>query len=120
MHYTIEMLVNGNSEILEFYRKAKHRWKKILNENQNANSNELSKVLTNEQLWFEYNCGTRWIGQEIMVVTGITQFYSTDSGFDERKDQALLVYNAFMNSYCSIEVKGAANSVAKNYYLIEG
>lgn len=119
MNYTIEHLIDGDRDVLAFYKNAKERWKKILSENSDSNSDELAKILPAEQRWFEINCGSRWIGQEIMVVTGIAQFYTTDRGFDNNRDKALLIYEAFMKSYCSLEVKGAAEDVARNYYLIE-
>lgn len=119
MNYTVEHLIAGDQEVLTYYQNAKNRWVKILSENSNANSDELAKVLSSEQFWFEHNCGSRWVGQEIMVVTGIAQFYSTARGFDDSREKALLIYEAFMKSYCSIEVKGAAEDVAKSYYLIE-
>ena len=119
MHYTIELLIEGDKKVLSYYEKAKGRWRKILSENPDTTSDELSKILTNEQMWFEHHCGSRWVGQEIMVVTGISQFYTTTGGFDGNHDKALLVYEAFMKSYCSIEVKGAAEDVAKSYYLVE-
>lgn len=119
MNYTIEHLIDGDENVLIFYKNAKERWDKILSENVDCSSDELAKVLSSEQFWFEQNCGSRWVGQEIMVITGIAQFYTTARGFDYNRDKALLVYEAFMKSYCSIEVKGAAEDVAKNYYLIE-
>lgn len=119
MHYTIEHLIDGDQEVITYFKNAKDHWLKILSENSGSNSDELAKVLSSEQFWFEENCGSRWVGQEIMVVTGISQFYSTARGFDDNREKAQLVYEAFMKSYCSIEVKGAAEDVAKSYYLIE-
>jgi len=119
MNYTIEHLIDGDQDVLSYYQNAKTRWLKILTENLSLNSDELAKVLSNEQFWFEKNCGGRWVGQEIMVVTGIVQFYTTARGFDDNRGKAKLVYEAFMKSYCSIEVKGAVEDVAKSYNLIE-
>jgi hypothetical protein len=116
MHYTTELLIEGNDDILTYYKNALDRWKKILFNNQNANSEELAKILTNEQSWFESNCGSRWVGQEIMVVTGICQFYTTALGFDKNEKKAKLIYDAFMKSYCSLEVKGMAEDVARRYF----
>jgi len=54
-----------------------------------------------------------------MVISGITQFYSIEDGFGDRKHKALEVYNALMRSQCSLEVKGEADRIAKIYYLFE-
>lgn len=119
MHYTTELLIQGDKNILLYYSAALSRWREILAEYASKSSEELAKELSSQQFWFEENCGSRWAGQEIMVITGITQFYTTESGFDESKHLALKVYRAFMQSYCSLEVKGVAEDVAKSYCLNE-
>jgi hypothetical protein len=119
MHYTIELLIQGNQQIIVYYNKAKEKWNEILKEYDINNIDEFSKKLNISQLWFEHNCGGRWVGQEIMVVSGICQFYTTQNGFGESKKSAIRIYKAFMMSYCSIEVKGIADEIAKSYYLLE-
>jgi hypothetical protein len=119
MHYTIELLIQGNQEVIGYYDKAKSKWIDILSTIDLNKIEEFSNNLTILQLWFEHNCGGRWIGQEIMVISGICQFYNTQSGFGESKNRAINIYKAFMKSYCSIEVKGIAEEVAKSYYLLE-
>jgi hypothetical protein len=119
MHYTTELLIQGDKDVLLYYSNALRRWKEKLPQYAEMSAEQLAKVLTEEQFWFEKNCGSRWIGQEIMVVTGISQFYTTERGFDKDKHLALKFYQAFMQSYCSIEVKGVAEDVAKSYWLID-
>lgn len=119
MHYTTELLIQGDKNILRYYSAALDRWSEILAKYANKSSEELAKELSSQQFWFENHCGSRWVGQEIMVITGITQFYSTERGFDESRHLALKVYRAFIQSYCSLEVKGVAEDIAKSYYLNE-
>lgn len=119
MNYTIELLINGDKNVISYYQSAKDRWNKIMINHKNASPSQLSKELTSEQMWFEKNCGGRWIGQEIMVISGISQYYTTEKGFSDKKEKALLVYDALMMSYCSIEVKSIARDIAQSYYLIE-
>ena len=119
MHYTTELLIQGNKEILEYYKSAINRWNLLLQDHDRITSEELARTLSIEQHWFEMNCGSRWVGQEIMVVTGIARDFTTKRGFKD-KALALKVYRAFMQSYCSVEVKGIAEDVAKSYYLDEG
>ncbi|BCG10894.1 hypothetical protein [Buttiauxella agrestis] len=119
MHYTIELLIKGDKDVVSYYQSAKERWSEIMKENINPSTLELSKKLTSEQFWFEHNCGGRWVGQEIMVITGITQYYTTAIGFSKNKEKALLVYNALMMSYCSLEIKSITRDIAQSYYLIE-
>lgn len=119
MHYTTELLIQGDQNVLVYYSAALDRWERILAKYESKSSEELAKELSSEQFWFEQNCGSRWVGQEIMVITGITQFYTTEHGFDKNRDLAIKVYRAFMQSYCSLEVKGVAEDIAKRYYLDE-
>lgn len=65
------------------------------------------------QLW------GRWVGQEVMVVSGLAGLYTTATGFDGRLDRARLLYDAFQSSYCSIEVKSIAEKVARSYDLLD-
>lgn len=119
MHYTTELLIQGDKDVLLYYERALQRWREILAEYGDKSLEGLAKKLSSEQYWFEENCGSRWVGQEIMVITGLTQYYTTERGFDENRSLALKIYNAFMQSYCSLEVKGVAEEVAKSYFLDE-
>lgn len=120
MNYTIEMLITGDKAVVEYYKKAKQKWAEIIKDNPTFNPEKFAKELSHHQLWFEHNCGGRWEGQEIMVVVGIGQFYTTMSGFEgENLKRALAVYDGFRRSFCSIEVKGCAEDVAANYSLLE-
>ena len=119
MHYTIEMLINGNSEVLTHYVAANNMWSEIFEDPENRSVNGMAHSLGVKQFWFERNCGGRWIGQEIMVVVGISRFYSSARGFDGSANKALLVYDAFMQSSCSLELKGHARRVAASYDLLE-
>lgn len=119
MHNTIEKLMLGDEDIVAHYRSARKLWSGIMDEFPDINPKKLSKELTSKQLAFEHNCGGRWIGQEIMVISGIAQFYTISCGFGDNKEKAIQVYKAFMMSYCSIEVKSVAEDVAKSYYLNE-
>lgn len=117
MHYTIELLMQGNPNILNFYESAKTKWTEILKETGTANIEQLANRLGAEQSWFEHNCGSRWIGQEIMVVAGLCQFYKTDIGFEGHEQEVVAVYDAIQASWCSLEVKGLADQVAKSYSI---
>lgn len=119
MHYTTELLIQGDKDVLIYYCNALSRWRERLPKYAEMSLEQLAKELTVEQFWFEENCGSRWVGQEIMVVTGITQFYTTERGFDKDEHLALKIYHAFMQSYCSLEVKGVAEDIAKSYWLID-
>ena len=119
MHSVIELLMQENADVTAYFKNAKQKWREIIDQHEGDSEEDLAKTLSLEQFWFENNCGGRWEGQEIMVICGITQFYSTNTGFGADRLSALRVYNAFMKSHCSLEVKGAADKVARSYYLLE-
>jgi hypothetical protein len=128
MQYTIEALIQKNRDVVQWYINALDIWADIfrkIDPADEANIEILAKELSNRQLEFEHKCGTRWVGQEIMVITGIAQFYTTNFGFgvgykekyDKRKEKATNIYKAFKRSYCSVEVKFHADDIARNYDL---
>lgn len=119
MYYTIEMLVTGSREIVDYYGAAERRWGEIMARPEARDVVALARMLTSEQDWFERNCGGQYIGQEIMVVAGMGRLYSTGYGFDDKADQARRLHDAFQQSYCSLEVKSIAREVAQMYGLLE-
>lgn len=125
MYYTIQKLIEGDNEVINYYQEAKKIWKKISDKieiQDELNIKTLAQELTNRQMSFEYRCGGRYIGQEIMAWYGIAQYYTVEDGFGSELDRlqsAKNVYEAFQRSSCSLEVKNAANNVAKFYDLDE-
>lgn len=119
MHYTVELLLAGDRKIVTYYKTALTHWAEIINRRGLISDvDTLASFLTSEQSWFEANCGGREIGQEIMAVVGIAQFYSTTDGFTDRI-RARRVYKALRRSYCSLEVKSHAKRVAQDYRLLD-
>ena len=129
MHYTIELLVKGDGKVVDHYAEAISWWKTILADSNGFDVERLSKIVTAEQIsFFEHQCGGRYVGQEIMVLSGIAQFYTTQDGFEwtsephpelDNREKAMRVYKAFMRSYCSMEIKQIAEEVARDYDLLE-
>lgn len=120
MYFTNEMLISGEPKVLHYYQVARERWNQILQETDLSQPLLLSQKLTNEQFWFEHHCGGKAVGQEIMVVTGLTMLYSTQAGYGEYYNHAYFIYQSFMQSYCSIEVKNMAQKLAQDYALVQG
>jgi hypothetical protein len=119
MHYSLELLVQGNDKVLDYYQLAQDRWREIWSRPESRELASFAKLLQSQQSWFENNCGGRWVGQEVMVVSGLAGLYTTDSGFDDNLPKARLLYDAFLSSYCSIEVKSMAEEVARSYDLLD-
>lgn len=116
---TLEQLINGNEEIVEYYRNARELWDEIRNSIYFESVERLAEQLSMSQMTFEHRCGGRWLGQEIMTVVGIGQFYSSEIGFDATIEDALKVKDAFAQSYCSLEVKWHAERTSKIFRLTE-
>ena len=57
MHYSVEMLVRGRAEVVEYYRVAAERWGEIWHRPDAHDLARLSKMLSSEQMWFKGNCG---------------------------------------------------------------
>jgi hypothetical protein len=117
--FTLEKLINGQADIVENYNEARHLWEEIKQSNVFNEVDTLAQELTNRQLQFEHRCGGRWIGQEIMALVGIGQYYSSEIGFDATLEDALKVKAAFARSYCSLEVKWHAEKAVKIFGLTE-
>ena len=117
MHYTMDALMTGNRQVGAFYAQARSQWRAMLAEVDVHNTVVLARLLSAQQLWFEQNCGGRWLGQEVMAVVGFVQFYSLEAGFGDNLTAARSVAAAFEHSSCSLEVKGCARWVAKHYAL---
>jgi hypothetical protein len=116
---TIEALVTGDHAIARYYERACEHWRQILQQVDPSDVTALAERLSHKQTWFEMNCGGRWFGQEVMVVTGVAQFYSTDNGFAENFDKAKAVVNALVHSGCSVEVKHQAGEIGRYYGLTD-
>ncbi len=119
MNYTIEKLISGDEKIIGYYRKAREHWEEMINDTSIKSSAQFANSLSSQQLWFEKNCGGRWLGQEIMAVVGLMQFYSNENGFNGNERSAIAIYEAFTNSYCSLEVKSIVDNIAEKYYINE-
>jgi hypothetical protein len=122
MHYTVELLVHDNPHVRDYYRLAVERWNGIWARLGASDLGHLAAELSTEQMWFERNCGpsgNRWVGAEIMVVSGIGMLYSTRIGFEATGERARMLYDAFQRSFCSIAVKAFARELAVLYGLLE-
>jgi hypothetical protein len=112
MHYTIEALLNGQ-QVTERYRAARDHWRSVLRNVDATDPDAIAEAAEAEQMWFEHNCGGRYIGQEIMAVAGIAQYYTTATGFDENLPKAKAMYEGLLQSKCSVEIHGHARDMAK-------
>jgi len=129
MFYTLNELMLGHSNVVNWYQDAIKLWSGILKDIDIKDSKTiglLARELNIHQSRFEQACGDRSSGKEIMAITGIIQFYNINTGFEDewdkkntfRKKKAKNIYNAILFSGCSVEVKMTAKKVAKFYGLV--
>ena len=114
MHYSIEKLLNGDP-VAEYFPVARQHWQEVLSDADATDSEEIARIAGLEQMWFEHNCGGRYIGQEIMVCSGICQYYATQIGFGEDFEKAKAMYRGLRRSNCSVEIHHHAKQVARIY-----
>lgn len=119
MRQILGELATGNGSIPDYFLEAVEKWEEILSDHPPSNVNELSDELHIQQDWFERNCGGRWLGQEVMVASGIAQFYDSKHGLGQDLDKARKIVEAFERSSCSMEVKGHARELAEYFDLDE-
>jgi|SRR5690554_6053530 len=115
---TLEKLINGDPEIVDAYKRVKDKWDEILKDfNWEAENviERMAELVTRWQIPMEHIAGERWLGQEIMVIVGIGQFYSSEIGFDGHIKEVKTVYNGFLTSMCSLEVKYHAETIGALY-----
>jgi len=82
MHHTVELLINGDRKVNDYYRAAVEHWKEIWARSESKDVYGLADLLTDEQAWFEQHCGGSRVGQEVMVVSGFAMLYTTQAGFN--------------------------------------
>jgi len=116
--YTVLNLLNGDQELVTYYQNAKQLWDEIWRDYHSLNVDGLAELLHQKQLTFEYRCGGKHLGQEIMVWTGFGLLYDARVGFEgENREKALMLKEAFQKSSCSLGVKHKAREAAKAFYL---
>ena len=119
-HLIIRELLDGNNKIVDYFITAGDKWSEVIGTSDIDDVSALADWCSDNQLWFEQNCGGRWLGQEVMVTAGIAGFYDPSGGFDDESCRnALNVYHALKESRCSVEVKYHAEDIAKSYSLID-
>lgn len=119
MHLTIEKLMNGDTDVVKSFQRAREQWKTVFSDIETVSVADLALRLFEQQYWFESNLCGHAEGQEIMVWTAFASFWSDEKGYNGNQRHAQKVLAAFKSSHCSIEVKDEATDAAMSYYLDE-
>lgn len=109
MYYTQQELMNGNSDIAEYYKNAKKLWEEI-----DIDSPDLAKELTKKQSNFENACGGRGLGQEIMAWSGLILYMNKE---EKNIEAATKIYTALVKGNCNTEVKAYSKNAGVYFEL---
>ncbi|RLL41097.1 hypothetical protein D8M04_17790 [Oceanobacillus piezotolerans] len=115
---TIQELIAGEQNIVNYYIEANGLWEDIWRNEQSETVEGLSRLLFEEQMTFESQCGGRFLGQEIMAWSGFAHLYDIHTGFEGiNQERVNRLREAFKMSSCSLEVIAHADKAAESYHL---
>jgi hypothetical protein len=117
MRVILEALRDGDHSIVDTFVGVNKLWPGILEDIDQISVADLAERLGGEQSAFEREAGDRNLGKMLFGWSGYTHLYSIADGFDENAPKATKLRDAFANSHCSVEVKGASETAAKLYHL---
>ena len=120
-HELYERLMQDGERVPGYFANALKIWAEIwAKAGRSVTASALAPILRSAQAEFETKCGGRSLGQEIMALTAIAQFYSCASGFDQDGiKRARITRDAMRTSGCSGEVVGMVDRHAKAYAIDE-
>jgi hypothetical protein len=73
---TIELLLKGDQEIVEIYRRAQLIWKEILRKGKSLSRRDFATLVHDSEDEFITLCRDKYLGCEVMGLSGIGQFCS--------------------------------------------
>lgn len=116
-----DRLTKGDDSILKYFKHIKIKWDEILKEfkweSPKAVEN-MRSLISSHQYVFEELAYNDWLGQQIMVIVGINQYYSIYEGFTDANERKVrIILEAIESSSCSREVKQIANEISTLYYI---
>ena len=121
MQDIVDKLIKGDHSIVDNFVAVKQKWDEVLKDfNWDASDtlDKMVKIVSTQQIPFEDIVGDTWLGQEIMVLVGIGQFYSVVNGFYDRNTMIVkLIRDAVFKSSYSTEVKSLANELFEFYSI---
>jgi hypothetical protein len=103
--FTIIELLKNNNLINDYYITALKIWDIIILEMEMNPFEEHSKLIASHQSEFELNCGGKDLGKEIMAITAIARFYSSEIGFEHCIEEVYNLRKLMLASNCSLDVK---------------
>lgn len=117
----LDRLTKGDDSILKHFKLIKLKWDEILKDFQwdSPKAVENMRLLVSfHQYDFEDLAHDNWLGQRIMVIVGINQYYSINEGFTEVNERKVrIILEAIESSSCSSEVKQIASEISTLYYI---
>lgn len=103
-------------DIQPHYRGALEIWDEVLGDKDPLTESKVESASVS-QMRFERECGGRFIGQEIMVISGVLYFYDEDAGFNGDRPLAEALLRNLYHSKMSTKVKFHVEDVAELFNL---
>ena len=114
----IERLMAGDERIAVLFKKARVFWSDFFSKHGSEGAADLAKSVGMAQSGYEVLFDLdRGLAKETMPFTALGYLYDTGAGFEDNRPLAVRTARAFMQSFVSLEVKGAMRDAARQYNL---
>lgn len=120
MHETIEMLMQGDGEVVAYFVAARVKWAELLHDVCEISVTDLAERISIALEWFEANCGDQQCGREVMAWSGFASIYSNQDGYrrpGRGANEAVKLAEAFAAAFLGDEIKEYARKAAESYYI---
>lgn len=107
----------GPFGVATFVTDEEKKWDRLMSHPKARDAESLAQLLSENKGWFEEQTEEGCVPKRGMVITGIAQFCHWQGGFAGTQVQAWRVFDAFMMSDCSWEVKLLILEVAETLKL---
>jgi len=119
---TIELLLKGDQEIVEIYRRAQLIWKETLRKGKKLSQRDFATLVHDSENEFIALCRDKYLGCEVMGISGIGQFYSTRQTVRTMSNprKARRIWFAMHEARVHVETMNAASGIAHLYGISLG
>ena len=117
MKATLQLLIDGNSQIVEYYQNALKLWHEILEDPGIENVEELAQEVNIQKRNFELRCGGVPYAHEVMILAGIAQCFEECGELCESPSKLEAVLKALWNIHFGNSETSLLKDITKTYCL---
>jgi len=115
MKATLQLLIDGDTHAVEYYQNALNLWREILEDPGVNDINALAQEISIQKQNFELSCGGVPCAHEIMILTGIAQFFDECGEFCEDSGRLEAVLRALGQCHFGNEKRNLLQNTAHLY-----